>query len=88
MEAIKNYFTIGNIYKTSSGLNYAIESYKECFEYLIPFFSQYPIPSICLKYSNFKIWNKILDIIINKNNNTLKSKLLIRSLISRLNKYD
>ena len=87
----KKYFSdsAGKLQKNGlTAVNLAIESYKNCLKYIIPFISKYPIPSNSFKYSNYKIWEEILLIMDNKGHRTSEGKSQIKSLISRLNKYD
>lgn len=58
LELIKAYFGVGGIHKIGSAYNYEVGSYKNCFESIIPFFTKYPFPSVCLKATNFEIWEK------------------------------
>lgn len=87
LEAIKDYFTVGRISKSGSGFNYAVESYNDCFNYIIPFFSKYPLPLNSFKSYNYNIWIKIIDLMIKKEHITPEGKSLIFSLMSELNKY-
>jgi hypothetical protein len=89
LKIIKLYLgDLGGIYKISkSAYNYEVSSYKSCFENIIPFFIKNPLPSVCLKSSNFLIWKEIIEIMISKEHLTSK-KSYVKSLINKLNKYE
>lgn len=54
--AIQIYFGgIGSISQTGSGFNYAINSYKDCYNVILPFFIEHAIPSVAFKHHNLKI---------------------------------
>lgn len=56
LKVIKSHFgDIDSIYKNGSSYNYEVSSYKDCYNYILPFFLENPIPSIDLKYKNLKI---------------------------------
>jgi len=86
LELIKSYLGVGNIYKNGNSFNYAVESIKDCLNYIIPFFDKYPIPSISTKYHNFEIWKEIVKIIHSNGHKTLEGKLQIIYSLSKLNK--
>lgn len=63
LELIKIYFGTGKIYKKGdSTYNYEVSSYKINNEIILPFFIKYPLPSLCLKATNFLIWKQIIEI--------------------------
>ncbi len=55
LKAIKNYLGVGNIYKNGNCFNYEVGSYKDCFKYIIPFFSKYPLPPVSSKAFNITV---------------------------------
>jgi hypothetical protein len=57
-------------------------------ESIIPFFTKYPFPSVCLKATHFAIWAEIVEIMHSKEHlRALDKKLHVKKLILRLNKY-
>lgn len=74
LEAIKDYFS-------------TVESYVDCFNHIIPFFSKYPLLNSSFKSYNYNIWIKIINIMIKKEHLTLEGRSLVLSLMSQLNKY-
>lgn len=54
LELIKIYLGTGKIYKNGdSAYNYEVSSYKINNDIILPFFIKYPLPSVCLKATNF-----------------------------------
>ena len=86
LELIKAYFGVGGIYKNGSVYNYEVGSYNMCFEYILPFFTEYPLPSVCLKAFHFGMWKEGLEIMYSGKHLTCK-KLYVNKLILRINKY-
>lgn len=83
LEFIKNYFGVGSIYKNGSSFNYCIESYKDCFNILLPFFTQYPIPTVCIKATNYLIWKEIIEIMQAGDHLTPDGQIRINELLSK-----
>jgi len=87
LSIIKDYLGVGGVYKINeAAYNYELGSYKTCFETIIPFFVQNPLPSVCLKAHNFELWKEIVEIMYAREHLTCKS-LRIQELICKLNKY-
>jgi len=56
LEVIKNYFGgIGSISKNGGAFNYEVSSYKDCYNFILPFFIEHTIPSIAIKSHNFGV---------------------------------
>lgn len=87
---IKDYFGIGAVYtkKTDPICSYAIDSYKNNYKYILPFFDEYPLPEICHKSKNYLIWREILLIMINGGHFSEKNSKLIKYYQSQLNNYN
>ena len=89
LKVIKSYFgEIGGIYKNGGSYNYEVGSYKDCYNFILPFLLNNPIPYVSLKYKNFKIWEEILNILISGEHNSEIGVTKINALLSTLNKYD
>ena len=89
LKVIKSHFgDIGGIYKNGDSFNYEVGSYKDCYNYILPFLLENPIPSVSLKYKNFKIWEEILNTLISGTHKTEIGVSQINALLSTLNKYD
>ena len=86
LELITSYLGTGNLYKSGYCFNYEVSSYKKNYEIILPFFIKYPLPSMCLKATNFLIWKQILEIMhsgLHKTSSEHRSKL--DKLISTIN---
>lgn len=56
LEAIRNYLGgIGSISKNGGTFNSEVGSYKDCYNFIVPFFIEHTIPSVTVKYQNFFI---------------------------------
>lgn len=53
LEAIKSHIGIGYIYSDKNITNYAITSIKDCFNYILPYLAEHPLPESCNKLINF-----------------------------------
>jgi len=88
LELIKIYLGTGKIYKNGdSAYNYEVSSYKINNDIILPFFIKYPLPSVCLKATNFLIWKQIIEIMekgLHKKGSEHRSEL--DELIDKLNK--
>jgi hypothetical protein len=89
LELIKIYFGTGKIYKKGdSTYNYEVSSYKINNEIILPFFIKYPLPSLCLKATNFLIWKQIIEImnLVARNKKGYEHRSELDELIDKLNK--
>ena len=56
LEAIKSYIGTGYIYSNNNNVtNYAVTSVNDCFNFILPFLAQNPLPKSCNKFTNFLI---------------------------------
>ena len=87
LNLITAYLEVGNIYKNGPSVyNIEVGSYKKNYEFIVPFFTNNPFPSVCLKANNFLIWKEIIEIMYSGEHLTSKN-LYTKELISKLNKY-
>ena len=67
LEALKNYFQIGFIFKDSGDRKvwvYKISSYEDINQKIIPFFDQYPL--LTTKYANYNDFKTVVTMMVNK----------------------
>jgi len=87
LEAINNYFGgVGSLHKNGVAFNYEVGSYKDCYNYILPFFFEHPIPSVAIKFKNFKVWKQIVEIMNSGDHKNEVGMLQINKLLLELNK--
>jgi hypothetical protein len=66
---IRNLLETGNIYPDKGNMmRLMVQSYKDCFNFIIPFFEKYPI--LGDKFKHYKIWKEIVLLLKDKAQNT------------------
>ena len=88
LEAIKSHIGTGYIYTSKNVTNYAVTSVNDCFNYILPFLNQNPLPESCNKLTNFLLWKEIVELINSKAHLTDEGRLRILDLKFKLNKYN
>lgn len=88
LKLIASYLGTGNVYKNGvSAFNYEVSSYKKNYQVILPFFLKYPLPSVCLKATNFLIWKQITEIMqLGLHKTSQKHRSEMDKLISTINK--
>lgn len=62
---IRNYLGIGNLYSDRGDMTrLMVQSYKDCFKFIIPFFEKHPV--LGDKAKHYKIWKEIVLLLNDK----------------------
>jgi len=78
---------VGSISKNGSGFNYAVNSYKDCYNSILPFFIEHAIHSVAFKSHNFKVWKEVLNIMHSGEHKNEAGQLQIKKMLLKLKKY-
>jgi hypothetical protein len=83
---IKSFFGIGNVYHIRARKKsvYRVTNVNNINNVIIPHFRSYPL--ISKKYTNYTLWSKVINLILNKEHLTEKGFLDILSLYASINR--